>query len=327
MRKAFKSDDCSPLTAAVKRGEVSLVAHSRGQYPGKHLSDDKLPGLRTIGYWDAVGPQSWGLPMHRNEGIEICYLLSGQTSFSTDTGEWLLHAGDITITRPWQRHSLGNPNIEACKLFWIILDVESSDARTQWEFPKWVGPDAHSRRELLRIFRQNQCCHLVDKGSQLKGFMQHTFEKITDDGPLATAYLANAINYLLLSVAQRLSEGIEQAGKDPQGFNQTIRQFFQGLEASIEKAADPWTVDTMAHACRVGKSYLTTSCREIFNSTPSEQLNLIRLFHASKLLTADPDRSVTQVAFETGFNSSQYFANRFKKHFGMTPQTYRAEHQ
>lgn len=325
MPKTFKSDDCSPLTAAVERGEVNLVALSRGQYPGTRLSPGELPGLRSIGYWDAVGPQSWGLPMHRNEGIEICYVLSGQTPFATDTDEWMLRAGDITITRPWQRHRLGDPHVAACKLFWIILDVESRDLRPRWEFPEWIGPDRNSRRQLLRIFRQNQCCHLVDKNSQLRDFMQQTLEKMCDNGPLATAHLANAINHLVLSVAQRLAEGIEQGGKDPQGFDQTISQFFKGLETSVEKAAEPWTIETMAHACRVGKSLLTVSCRELFNTTPSDQLNLIRLFHASKLLGTTPRRSVTEIAFGVGFNSSQYFANRFKKQFGMTPMEHRAK--
>lgn len=78
----FHADDCQPLRDAVARGEVRMEARVRGQYPGTPLGKGRLPGLRTIGYWDAVGPQSWGLPMHRNEGIEICYLLHGQKMFN-----------------------------------------------------------------------------------------------------------------------------------------------------------------------------------------------------------------------------------------------------
>jgi AraC family L-rhamnose operon regulatory protein RhaS len=79
----------------------------------------------------------------------------------------------------------------------------------------------------------------------------------------------------------------------------------------------------MAHACRVGKSYLTSSCKRIYNATPSEQLNYTRLAHARKVLVREPDRTITDVAFATGFNSSQYFANQFKKQFGQTPGNYR----
>ena len=319
-----EADNCEPLTNAVARGDVRLVARSRGQYPGIALQTGALPGLRTVGYWDAVGPQTWGLPFHRNEGIELCYLLSGETPFETDTESRMLQAGDITITRPWQRHRLGDPNIRPCKLLWIILDVESSEAGSTWEFPNWVGPDHPSRRELLRIFRQNQCCHLVDRHAELQTFAQKLCDVAADQSPLAPAHLANLINLFLLSVAGRLSEGISDTPKDPQGFDQTIRHFFSGLEASVEKAADAWSVGDMAHACRVGKSYLTSSCRRIFNATPAEQLNRVRLTHAKRLLTEDAARSITDIAFDVGFSTSQYFANRFRKQYGMTPGQYRS---
>ncbi len=324
MKKSkLKADDCSPLTAAVDRGEVRLVSLGRGQYPGARLSTGRLPGLKTVGYWDAVGVQTWGLPMHRNEGIEICYLISGETLFATDKEEWHLRPGDITITRPWQRHKLGNPNIGPCKLFWMILDVESSDGRAAWEFPDWIGPDIESRRELLKVFRKNPRCQLLSDSQQLRDFMQESCEFLHKDDPLSTSRISNLVNHLLLTVAQRLSETIQDKRSDPQGFDQTIREFFRGLESSIDKAAEPWSVSDIAHTCRVGITYLTSSCREMFNTTPSEQLNRIRLFHSAKRLCADKDATVTDIAHLVGFSSSQYFATRFRKQFGKTPKEYR----
>jgi AraC family 4-hydroxyphenylacetate 3-monooxygenase operon regulatory protein len=323
MQKKLVGDDCSPLLAAAERGEVSLKAFGRGQYPGSTLKPDWLPGLRSIGLSNGVGPQHWGLPMHYNEGIEIGYVLGGQMPFATDSGTWLLKEGDITITRPWQRHCLGNPNVSACKYFWIILDVESTGGGRVWKFPDWIGPDEFSRRELLSIYRKNQCNHLVDNSHFLKDFIVRSYEMHKLSEPLTAAHLAATINAVLLSVASRLSAGIELQPDDPQGYNQAISHFFKGLENDAEKASEPWTLDSMAHACRVGKSYLTVSCRKIFNATPSDQLNLIRLHHASSLLTQHQETTVTEIAFRVGFNSSQYFANCFKRQFGSTPSAYR----
>jgi AraC family L-rhamnose operon regulatory protein RhaS len=324
MRQPYKQvDDCAPLSRADEFGEVTLVAHSRGQYPGLKLPKQILPGLRTIGYWDAVGPQSWGLPMHRNEGIEICYVLNGETTFATDSGEWMLRSGDITVTRPWQRHRLGDPCIRPCRLFWFILDVETSAERSAWDFPDWIGPDPKSRRELLRIYRKNQMCYLKDNNRRLKSFMEETCEQMNKQNPLAIARLANVINTLLLAVADRLSVGIVEVQQDTRGLDQTIGQFFRGLEVSVDKAAEPWNVGTMAHTCRVGKSYLTTCCRKIFNATPAEQLNRIRLNHAREMLLSEASANITDIAFAVGFNTSQYFASCFKKQFGCTPVDYR----
>ena len=139
------------------------------------------------------------------------------------------------------------------------------------------------------------------------------------------AHVAGLINHLLLSVARMLSIEVADTKGDPQGFNQTIRQFYHGLETSMETAAEPWTVAEIARACRVGVSYLTASCREMSNPTPGEQLTRIRLEHATGLLVTEPDRSITEVAFAVGFNSSQYFATRFRKLHGQTPHGYREQ--
>ncbi|MEM0964600.1 MAG: AraC family transcriptional regulator [Verrucomicrobiota bacterium] len=318
-----EADNCAPLSEAVEKGEVHLVAKSRGQYPGKRIPKGALPGLRTIGFWDAVGPQSWGLPMHRNEGIEICYVFSGECRFITNNGDWNLRAGDMTVTRPWQRHQLGDPTIRPCKLVWVILDVESAGQNGVWEFPSWIGPDLKARRALLRAFRKNQHCQFHDTDGHLKPLMERTCQQLKDESALCVAKLASNINALLVEVADYLAEGLTDPKKDPQGFDQTIRQFFHGLEYSVEKASESWSVGEMAHACRVGKSYLTSACRTIFNATPAEQLNRIRLNHARDILLCSPEMPITDVAFATGFNTSQYFANCFKRQFNCTPREYR----
>ncbi|MEX0324922.1 MAG: helix-turn-helix domain-containing protein [Puniceicoccaceae bacterium] len=323
-KNRHKADDCLPLTEAVERGEVSLVARVRKQYPGRPIKPGRLPGLLTVGYWDATGHQTWGLPPHRNEGIEICYLLSGEAFFGTNHDSWVLKPGDITITRPWQQHYLGDPTIRPCKLFWIILDIESSDGRNGWSFPSWIGPDIQSRRELLRIFRKNQRCHIADEEKLLAKFLEHACEHMNDDGSLVIAQLADLINHVLLTVANYLSKGIHHSTSDPEGYNQSIRQFFLGLEASVDKCAESWTVAEIARACRVGVTYLTASCKKLFNATPSEQLKVIRLAHAAKLLEENPDLSITEITHSVGFNSSQYFATSFKRKYGQMPTKFRA---
>ena len=84
-------DSCLPLANAIARERISMRAGARGTYPGDALAPAVLPGLMTAGIWNAVGPQDWGLPWHRNEGIEICCMLTGQTAFSTDMENAMNH--------------------------------------------------------------------------------------------------------------------------------------------------------------------------------------------------------------------------------------------
>ncbi len=137
--KIYHSDRCEPLIEAEKSGHLNMGALQRHNYPGLNLPDSVLPGVLSIGYWDAKINQNWGLDWHRNEGIELAFLASGNLKFSTKKKQYDLEAGDFTITRPWQPHKLGNPNVTNSKLFWMIIDVGVTQPHQKWKWPSWIS--------------------------------------------------------------------------------------------------------------------------------------------------------------------------------------------
>lgn len=60
------------------------------------------------------------------------------------------------------------------------------------------------------------------------------------------------------------------------------------------------------------------------SSSPSEYLRTIRLEHGKRYLR-ETTLSVTEIAYKTGFSSSQYFAKCFKDAYNKTPKEYRSE--
>ena len=132
-----------------------MSACARGLYPGHHLPHSVLPEVRTVGYWDAVHNQTWGLDWHFNEGIEITYVSRGQNYFAVDESEYWLKRGEIGITRPWQRHRLGNPNISACRLHWLILDVGVRRPNQAWTWPGWLASSSDDIAALTAILSHN----------------------------------------------------------------------------------------------------------------------------------------------------------------------------
>ena len=51
----------------------------------------------------------------------------------------------------------------------------------------------------------------------------------------------------------------------------------------------------------------------------------LRLEHAAHLLTDEPERTIAQIAADSGFGSSAYFSDRFRQHYGMAPSDFRTE--
>jgi len=52
-------------------------------------------------------------------------------------------------------------------------------------------------------------------------------------------------------------------------------------------------------------------------------LTRTRMEAASRFLTLQPELSVTEIAFRCGFQSSQYFANVFRRQHGHSPSEHR----
>lgn len=67
---------------------------------------------------------------------------------------------------------------------------------------------------------------------------------------------------------------------------------------------------------------LNRKMKSLFGLTPNVYLNRIRLCHASTLLKKR-DNSITNIAFECGFNDGNYFSCKFHELFGMSPVNYR----
>lgn len=58
--------------------------------------------------------------------------------------------------------------------------------------------------------------------------------------------------------------------------------------------------------------------------TPTGFITERRLDRAADLLSARPDRTITEIAFDMGFNDAGFFSRCFRRHFGVTPREWRA---
>ena len=136
--ETYQADTCLPLVEAAAKHRVRIEALVHGHYPGRRLPHGALSGIKTVGYWDADHDQDWGLHWHRNEGVEMTFLESGSSVFAVDGHEYVLHPDDLTLTRPWQRHRVGDPNVGAGRLHWLIIDVGVRRPNQPWRWPGWL---------------------------------------------------------------------------------------------------------------------------------------------------------------------------------------------
>lgn len=325
----FIRDACVAQRCAIKAGKIAFHGLSHGHYPGRIMPANVLPGLSHIGFWDAVGTQDWGMAPHRNEGLEIVLLETGRMDFHLEKMPHHLHAGSLTVTRPWQLHCHGIPHVGPGRLHWLILDVQALYPKEKWKWPAWVILTPADLKELTRKLQRNQ-------GS----VFQASLEMIISFRKLAECLLqANyqkeisaiilSINQLLLSLLSLLSTSESQRPPKKSvrvSSEQAVEQFLNQLKDDQTLLMGPWTLYEMARQCGVGATSLVKYCHDLINTTPMDYLNRCRLAWAVEQLKREDIGTITEVAFKAGFSSSPYFATLFRRRYGMSPSQYRRKH-
>ncbi len=282
-----------------------------------------LPGLSSLGYWDACGEQDWGLEPHRNEGIEISFLETGHMTFRVDDRCFPLGPGAVTVTRPWQLHCLGDPAIGPGRLHWLILDVGVQRPSQPWHWPPWIMLAREDLIELIGKLRHNE--HPVWQSTP---DIEHTFRELarcvqTKSEQVEVSRIIIHINHLLLSLLEALRRQSREENQQLISRRRAVELFLHRIARKMEDAAKPWTLASMAEECSMGTTAFVQYCRQLTNQSPIEYLNCCRLDLAAKRLRDEPDTPVTDIAFDCGFTSSQYFATCFRRRFHCPPSDYR----
>jgi len=322
-KSRFEIDSCAPQSAAVRGGKIQMHALSKGYYPGVLLRPDQLPGITSIGFWNGTGAQDWGLEAHRNEGVEICFLETGTMAFSVEAKNFELRAGQFTLTRPWQLHQLGAPNIGPGKLHWLILDVGVRRPNQEWRWPRWLTLTARDKAELTRKLRHNENAVWHSSPEIADAFRHLSAGVLRWPEPHGESRMLAWLNQLLLGLLTVLSQQETRENPELVSRRRTVELFLRDLAANPASSSQPWTLERMAAHCGMGTTVFSQYSRELVNNGPVEFLNRCRLDHAARQLKARHTPSVTEIAFQNGFNSSQYFATCFRKRFRMTPRNYR----
>ncbi|MBI5693093.1 MAG: AraC family transcriptional regulator [Verrucomicrobia bacterium] len=322
-RRTFHADTCAELAEAARCGRVRLEALARGHYPGKRLPPSALPGVKSVGCWDASQAQSWGLDWHRNEGIELTFLERGGVAFSVDRRQAQLRPDDLTVTRPWQRHRVGDPHVGAGRLHWLIVDVGMRRPHQPWRWPAWIVLTRIDREELTHYLRHNERPVWAATPEIRQCFQRIAAAVGSDREGDQVSRLAALINELLVLVLEMFRRRRVTLDTSLASAERTVALFWSELQRSPEHLAEPWTVAAMARQCGLGVTRFIHHSKQLTNTTPIPHLTRCRLEAAARLLRENRRRSVLEVALATGFSSSQYFATCFRRHFGVPPRNCR----
>ena len=312
--------NCADLAAAAAAGECVLNAWTRRGYPGIDLGE-ALPRVCSVGGWDAVVRQSWGLREHCNEGVKIACVLRGRLALTLDGQRHDLAEGQVFVLRPWQLHAFGDPQVGPSQVVWVLFDMGTRRPHEAWIWPDWLAWPERDRRRLTEILSTNERPSYAASREVLAAFrgiaeIVARRDIACDELPLRLQISAMLMHLMGLIVAERPVLDPSLAGS-----RRTVRIFLDRLPLCLD---EPWSLEGMAAECSLSRTQFSQHCLALVNTTPARYLQELRLAAARQMLAEDPERSVTSVALACGFSSSQYFATSFRRRYGIAPTARRA---
>ncbi len=106
------------------------------------------------------------------------------------------------------------------------------------------------------------------------------------------------------------------------------KEFLKKSVKIIEKhiSDTSFGVDVFAEELFMSRQQLRRKLLSIIGKSPSDITREIRLQKASQLIKQNFG-NISEIAIEVGFNNPAYFAQSFKKQFGMSPSQYEQKHK
>jgi AraC-like DNA-binding protein len=116
---------------------------------------------------------------------------------------------------------------------------------------------------------------------------------------------------------------LEQGCGDARKWLATARDphLARALDAIHEEPGSPWTVESLARLARASRSQFAEQFRDAVGDTPARYLMRVRMERAERMLRAGA--SVTDIAYQLGYESDAGFSRAFRRHAGVAPSRWR----
>ncbi|WP_026809941.1 helix-turn-helix domain-containing protein [Arenibacter latericius] len=246
-----------------------------------------------------------GLESHQHQGaLEICYCMKGLQHYKIGDNMYELKGDDIIVVPPNTVHSTGEYPEDKGELFWIQILINPSHGKL------CNLPNLHSEFLLKELLERSE---YIFKGAfQLKLILERLVLLFKKEDSILTRIMVNQLITELLLETVLLSQKKMQLSPSKK-INILNSYIVQNLHRIIY-------VDELAEIVSMSTGYFKAWFKEKTGMPPKEYVNRLKIEQAK--VDLQNSNSITKVAFDLGFSSSQYFATTFKKFTGYTPSSF-----
>ncbi len=226
--------------------------------------------------------------LHLHNSFEIFYVMDGYVIVTIEGCDYRVGKGQAIMILPNRIHSYRTP--------------EKSRSR-------------------VHIFANNYISSFYHKVKD-KMPLNPVFE--LDISVLDELHAMDGDKYLLKSIYYRIAHTLNKGTEFVERKNKSADNYVRILTYISEHYQEPITAIDVAKELGYDHRYVTSLIKKGLKSTFRTLLNEYRISHAQHLLTTE-NKSVSQIAYECGYESLCSFNRNFKEITGTTPKEYRQD--
>jgi AraC family L-rhamnose operon regulatory protein RhaS len=256
---------------------------------------------------------------HRNQGMEIVLVEHGHLEWAVDRIPEVLTPGTVFFTLPWQIHGSLMLREPPNRIFYTLFSLPdgSHDSEREIVFPSSLEFSEEEQKVLGAVFSGAQR-HAWPATPLMKEIFPELIRRLDGETPMDAIAAPSLLRTLLIELAGVISH----AQQETQWLSRTVKKVKDFLPRIAESMDHAWTLDEMADGCGIKRTQFTNIIKQLTGYSPGQYLQLVRFNRACELLR-NTETSITGIAFECGYSSSQYFSEVFRKQARMTPSEYR----
>jgi AraC-like DNA-binding protein len=284
----------------------------------QHISGElrPFPHIRELGARKNISIQLNSFPVSPCPALGVYVITEGKFQWMIGSREYLLYPGDVAIVLPGREFGSSRGLLEIGSYSWIQLSVQLNSKGLLLPLRQTHLSKAEQQAisKILSLHEHAVLVNFTEAGRVIHS-MQHELMKQEIGFQTRVCQLTDE---LLITITRHLTRQNHQGRDFPQAF-------LNLEEALRQNLSHQWTVEEMAALVGMGATVFNEKVKSYTGFTPINYLINIRIAEAIKLLRK-PDISLTDIALDTGFYSSQHFSTTFKKLTGYTPSEFRKNH-
>lgn len=270
---------------------------------------DKLPAKERITIKHNVRPADYRMhPMQMaTDHYNIGYVISGDRRTITPTQSFDYHAGDVAMAPPFLYHY----TIPQSSLPYESYIIKFS--------PDFIEPFCRQiGKYMIDELYEQKVCHFTrpsqEKICQMFREMLYEYEK-------GTVYKEFILQGMLFRLFTTVWE--ERLADNTVYFHAPLSEkIIRSLYIIEQNYGSRLTLEYLAKEVGLSASYFSRLFSEQLGMSFTDYLSDVRIRHVQSLL-AHTDKTIMEIALETGFCHGDYLATQFKDKTGMTPSQFR----